>query len=83
MHIVRDQTKKLLWLSQGKYVMKVLQRFDMENAKAVGSTPLTNCKLSGSQSLKSKTEKAKMSKVPYSSTIKSLMYAMVCTRPGT
>ena len=24
MHIVRDRTKKLLWLSQGKYVTKVL-----------------------------------------------------------
>ena len=35
MHIVRDRTKKLLWLSQEKYVTKVLQRFDMENAKPV------------------------------------------------
>ena len=29
MHIVRDRTKKLLWLSEGKYVTKVLQRFNI------------------------------------------------------
>ena len=34
MHIVRDRTKKLLWLSQEKYVTKV--RFSMESAKPVG-----------------------------------------------
>ena len=36
MHIVRDQMKKLLWLSQEKYVKKVLQRFSMSDAKPVG-----------------------------------------------
>ena len=29
MHIVRDRTMRLLWLSQEKYVTKVLQRFDI------------------------------------------------------
>ena len=52
MHIVRDRTKKLLWLSQEKYVKKVLQRFSMSDAKPVGSTLPTNCKLSGKQSPK-------------------------------
>ena len=33
------------------------------------------------QSLKTKEERDHMSKVPYASTIGSLMYAMVCTRP--
>ena len=47
MHIVRDRTKKLLWLSQEKYVTKVLQRFSMADAKPVGSTLPTNYKLSG------------------------------------
>ena len=81
MHIVRDRTKKLLWLSQEKYVTKVLQRFGMESAKPVGSTLPTNCKLSIEQCPKSKTEKTEMSKVPYASAVGSLMYAMVCTRP--
>ena len=81
MHIVRDRTKKLLWLSQEKYVKKVLQRFSMSDAKPVGSTLPTNCKLSGKQSPKTKVDKAEMMKIPYASTVGSLMYAMVCTRP--
>ena len=80
MHIVRDRTKKLLWLSQEKYVTKVLQRFGMESAKPVGSTLQTNRKLSKDQCPKLKSEKAEMSKVPYASEVGSLMYAMVCTR---
>ena len=63
MHIVWDQTKKILWLSQDKYVTKVLQRFSMADAKLVGTTLPTNCKLSGKQSPKTKAEKAKMMKM--------------------
>ena len=33
MHIVRDRTKKVLWLSQEKYVTKILERFNMSKAK--------------------------------------------------
>ena len=29
MHIVRDRTKKVLWFSQEKYVIKILERFNM------------------------------------------------------
>ena len=65
MHIIQDQTKKLLWLSQEKNVTKVLQRFGMENAKPVGLTLPTNSKLSKMQSSKMKTEKAEMMKVSY------------------
>ena len=57
MHIVRDRTKKLLWLSQEKYVTKVLQRFIMESARTVNSTLSTNNKLSGRQSRKTNNQK--------------------------
>ena len=40
----------------------------------------TNCKMSGSQSPKTKTETAEMMKVSYTSAFGSLMYTMVCTR---
>ena len=56
MHIVRDQTKKLLWLSQEKYVTKVLQRFGMGSAKLVSLTLSTNSKLSATQCPKTKIE---------------------------
>ena len=58
---------------------KVLQWFNMLEAKPVGSTLSANCKLSGKQIPKKKAEKAEMVKVPYASAIGSLMYAMVCT----
>jgi hypothetical protein len=41
MEIHRDRDAKRLWLSQPDYVMKVLERFSMENAKPV-SIPLAN-----------------------------------------
>ena len=54
----------------------------MNEAKPV-STPLgSHFKLSKEQSPKTEEERGHMSKVPYASTIGSLMYAMVCTRPG-
>ena len=53
----------------------------MQNAKPV-STPLANhFKLSKEMCPKTEEEIEYMSKVPYSSAVGNLMYAMVCTRP--
>ena len=81
MHIIRDRSKKQLWLSQEKYVTKVLQRLNMLEAKPAGSTLSTSCTLSGKQSPNTKVEKADMIKVPYAFAVGRLMYAMVCIRP--
>ncbi|CAL1361567.1 unnamed protein product [Linum trigynum] len=79
--IVRDRGAKKIWLSQEKYIEKVLQRFHMDNAKAV-SCPLANhFTLTSKQSPSTEKEKAEMDKIPYASAVGSLMYAMVCTRP--
>ena len=80
MHIVRDRTQKVLWLSQKKYVTKILERFNMLDAKPVGSVLLTNYRLNAKQCPRGEKEKAKMRKVPYASAVGSLMYAMVCMR---
>ena len=81
MKIFRYRKNRTLTLSQADYVEKVLQCFSMENAKAV-STPLPgHLKLTKEMYPKIQEEEDKMSKVPYASTIGSLMYAMVCTRP--
>ena len=48
---------------------KVLQRFNMSEAKPVGSTLLANYRLSGKQSSKTKAEKADMMKIPYASAV--------------
>ena len=81
MRISRDRGQRTLKLSQTEYVEKVLQRFNMHDAKAV-STPLgSQFRLSTDQSPKTDAEMRSMEKVPYASAIGSLMYAMVCTRP--
>ena len=77
MTIIRDKANGTLKLSQAKYVKKILSNFNMNEAKPLDSY----FKLSKEQSLKTKGERDHMSKVLYASTIGSLMYAMVCTRP--
>ena len=81
MRIVRDREKKVLFLSQSEYIGKVIMRFNMEGGK-VRSTPLASyVKLSLSDCPTSDAERVNMAKVPYSSAVGSLMYAMICTRP--
>ncbi|XP_075492611.1 LOW QUALITY PROTEIN: zinc finger protein GAI-ASSOCIATED FACTOR 1-like [Primulina tabacum] len=81
MEINRDRYAKKTWLSQEKYIEKVLQRFNMDQAKAVGC-PLANYfKLNSKQSPITEDEEEEMKSVPYASAVGSLMYAMVCTRP--
>jgi len=52
----------------------------MENAKAINTTLLGHLRLTKEMCPKTKEEEDKISKVPYDSTIRSLMYVMVCTR---
>jgi hypothetical protein len=81
MRLTRDRENRKLTLSQGEYTKKVLERFRMHNAKPV-STPLANhFKLNKEMCPKTQEEIEYMSRVPYSSAVGSLMYAMVCTRP--
>ena len=70
-----------LFLSQAEYVKKVLARFSMSDAKAVGSPLAAHFSLSKKQSPSDEEGKDRMSNIPYASAIGSLMYAMVCTRP--
>ena len=79
MRIIRDRTKRLLYLSQKDHVCKVLQHFNMEGGKAI-STPLPSyVKLCAKDSLKYDVEKVEMAKVPYASCVGSLVYAMIAT----
>jgi len=82
MKVIRDRSKKLIWLSQEKYIEKVLKRFNMDKAKHVSVPLAKHSKLSTMKSPTSEEEKKEMSKVPYSSVVRSLMYAMICTRPN-
>ena len=79
MQIMRDRKNKRLWLSQEKYIKKVLDRFNMKDAKPVGTPLATHFKLSTELFPGNDKEKEEMSKIPYASKIGNLMYAMVCT----
>ena len=81
MEIHKDKQSIRLWLSQQGYVKKVLDKFNMSNAKPV-STPLAkDFNHSVDQCPKTDVEVDYMSKVPYANVVGCLMYAMVCTRP--
>ncbi|CAJ2644822.1 unnamed protein product [Trifolium pratense] len=79
--IYRDRSQKLLGLSQSTYIDKVMRRFNMHDSKK-GFIPMQHglC-LSKTQSPSSKEERDRMSKIAYASSIGSIMYAMICTRP--
>ena len=70
----------MLWLSQEKYIEKVLEKFNMGNSKPVSSPLVGHFKLTSKQCPTSEKDKEDMKKVPYALFVGSLMYAMVCTR---
>ncbi len=80
MRINRDEKGGTLQLSQAEYIRKVLQRFNMRDAKPVRTPLASHFRLSKEQCPETDEEKDFMARVPYASTIGSLMYAMVCTR---
>lgn len=79
--IHRDRKMGKLWLSQKKYIEKVLQRFGMLKAKPVATPLAAHFKLPSQLSPNTKDEVEYMSKVPYANAVGCLMYMMVCTRP--
>ena len=81
MQILRDMKAKKLWLSQEKYIKQVLERFNMKHAKPVNTTLGSHFKLIKRSCSSSKKERGDIASTIYSSTVGSLMYAMVCTRP--
>ena len=79
--IYRDRSKRLIGLSQGTYIDKVLNRFNMQDSKR-GFLPMSHgISLSKTQCPMTQDERDRMSKIPYASAIGSIMYAMLCTRP--
>ena len=79
MEITRDRKAKKLWLSQEKYVERILERFNMKHVKPVGTPLGGHYKLNKKSCLSSMKEKENMASIPYSSAVRSLMYVMVCT----
>ncbi|GKV46553.1 hypothetical protein SLEP1_g53526 [Rubroshorea leprosula] len=81
MEIHRDRHGGTIKLSQKKFVEKVLEHFNMRDAKPVSTLLASHFKLSTWLCPQSDEDLEYMSHVPYSSAVGSMMYAMVCTRP--
>ena len=79
--IYRDRSKRMLGLSQSRYIDLILKRFSMDGSKR-GYLPMSQgIHLSKKMSPKTPEERNRMSSIPYASTVGSIMYAMLCTRP--
>jgi len=81
MEITRDRSSGRLWVSQENYVLKILERFNMAEIRPVTTLLAGHFKLSSKQCLQLPEEDEEMSRVPYAMAVRSLMYAMVCTKP--
>ena len=82
MKILRDRKAGKLWLSQERDIERMLERFNMKKSKLVSTLLSCHFKLSKRLCPSIKKEKGEMLIIPYSSTDRSLMYAMVCTHPN-
>src|SRR3954463_5212387 len=79
--IYRDRSNRLLALSQRTYLEKFLKKFKMDNSKRGLLPVIKGVKLSVTQCTATAKEREEMSSKPYASSIGSIMYAMLCTRP--
>ena len=80
MKIQRDRNADKLYFSQGRYLDKVLDLFNMGNYKAVFTPLAAHFRLSAEYCPQFEEDIERMSNVPYSSVVGSLIFAMVCTR---
>ncbi|KAL2231405.1 UNVERIFIED_CONTAM: Retrovirus-related Pol polyprotein from transposon TNT 1-94 [Sesamum indicum] len=81
MSIIRDRKTSSILLNQKTYLLSILKKFSMENSKPTTVPLAAHFQLSKSQCPQSENDMQKMSKIPYSNVIGSIMFLMVCTRP--
>ena len=71
----------MLGLSQATYIDQILARFNMVDSKKRFVPFRVGISISGNYRPKTPAEIERMRGIPYASTVGSLMYAMLCTRP--
>jgi hypothetical protein len=79
MEIFRDRRNGKLWLSQQKYVKKILLRFGMNDVKPVSVPLASHFKISSSLCPSTREENEYLSRISYVNAVGSLMSAMVST----
>ena len=80
MRISAHRKKTVEKLSQEEYIKKVLRLFNIVDAKPINVPLRGHFKLLKAHELKTKDEKALLSKVSYALAMGSLMYTIVCMR---
>jgi hypothetical protein len=79
--VERDRERRVTHLHQATYIKKLLERFNLEEAKPVG-VPLPPKKiLAPAPEEEDGQAREGMEGVPYASLVGALLYAAVCTRP--
>ena len=78
--IYRDRSKRILDLSQSRYIDLVLKRFSMNESKRGYLSMSQDIHLSKKMSPKTPEKRNRISSIPYALTIRSIMYAMLCTK---
>ncbi|KAH9779747.1 hypothetical protein KPL71_007827 [Citrus sinensis] len=81
MQIKRYRHAKNLFLTQSRYLKRVVNRFGMLNSKHVSTPLVAHFKLSKQQEPEEEADIDHMRRILYSSAVGSIMYDMVCIRP--
>ena len=79
--VTRNREARTISLSQEGYIASILERFSLQDAKAVDTPMLSSVSYSKWDSLANDMESERMARVPYQEAIGSLMYTSVATRP--
>ena len=69
MEIMRDRKAGKLWLSQERYIERMLERFNIKNSKPVSTPLIGHFKLSKRLFPSTEKEKGEMPVIPYSSAV--------------
>lgn len=78
--IIKNKSKNTLFVSQKRYIKKVLDKFDMLDTKHVLTFLGPQFKLSKLQAPSTRQYKFLVDKVLYAQEVGSLIYAIICTR---
>lgn len=79
--LVRNRKKETIFLTQEKYVQKVLDKFRIAKSKPVQTPLATHFKFLCHHCPKTINEESEMNTIPYSSVVGCLIYAIILTRP--
>ena len=80
-NIYTDRSTQFIGLSQSTYLGFFLEKFKMHPSKTGFLPVLQGVKLTKTQSLTTIEDREIMKVIPYASTLGSIKYAMLCTRP--